>query len=442
MYQTLFHIPHQLGGIPVFGWGWALGVWILISAFVLWSSYRRHGFGLETKSQIPILGIFAFVLVAVLPRLEGISATGQGVPIRGFGVMLLIAVVSAVGLAVHRARRLSFDHELVYALATWVFVSGIVGARFFYVVQKWDEFGPNKMADLIVSVLNVTQGGIVIYGGLIGGAIGFAVFVLRNRLPPLAIADLIAPSLLLGMAIGRIGCFLNGCCYGGACELPWAVTFPPEAPPYIDQLRSGALYGLRLSNNLENKVMVAEVDDDSAAARAGLRVGDQLVRINGRAIAELAQAGNRPATEIAGDLLQMAKSNIALQTADGRTLEWKTGEQPARSRPVHPTQIYSTLNALVICIFLLAYFPFQRRDGESLAWFMVLYPISRFMLEIIRTDEQGIWGTGLTISQNISILVLLASVPVWFYLLRRPRGTVWKISARNPKSPLAKMTNV
>ena len=394
---------------------------------VLWSSYRRHGFGPETTSHLPILVIFAFVLVAVLPRLEANSTTGSGVPIRGFGVMLLVAVVSAVGLAVRRARQLSFDHELIYTLAIWVFVSGIVGARFFYVVQKWEQFSASTAVELIVSVLNVTQGGIVIYGGLIGGAIGFVVFVLRRQLPPLAIADLIAPSLLLGMAIGRIGCFLNGCCYGGACELPWAVTFPPEAPPYVDQLRSGALYGLRLSSNAgEDKVIVAEVDDDSAAARAGLRAGDQLVRIDGRVIAELAQAGNRPATEIAGDLLQLAESNIALQTADGRTLKWELGAQPARSRPVHPSQIYSTLNALMICIFLLAYFPFQRRDGESLAWFMVLYPISRFLLEIIRNDERGIWGTGMTISQNISIFVLLASVPVWFYVLRRPRGTAWQ----------------
>lgn len=425
MFQTLFHIPHQLGGIPVFGWGWALGIWILVSALVLWSSYRRHGLGAETKSHLPILAIFAFVLVAVLPRLED-ATTGEGVAIRGFGVMLLVAVVSAVGLAVRRARQLSFNHELIYTLAIWLFVSGIVGARLFYVVQKWEQFGAQEPVDLIVSLLNVTQGGIVIYGAIIGGAMGFVVFVLRHQLPPLAIADLIAPSVMLGLAIGRIGCFLNGCCYGGACELPWAVTFPSEAPPYVAQLRSGALYGLRLSSNAGDQVIVAEVDADSAAARAGLRVGDQLVRIDGRAIAELAQADNRPAREIAGDLLQLAESHIALQTADGRTLKWKLGAQPPRSRPVHPSQIYSALNALIICIFLLAYFPFQQRDGESLAWFLVLYPISRFMLEIIRNDEGGIWGTGMTISQNISILILLASLPVWFYVLRRPRGTAWE----------------
>ena len=102
MFQTLFHIPHELGGIPVFGWGWALWIWVLVSTFVLWSSYRRHGFGPETKSHLPILGIFAFVLVAVLPHLEATTEQGVpiGVPIRGFGVMLMAAVVSAVGLAV------------------------------------------------------------------------------------------------------------------------------------------------------------------------------------------------------------------------------------------------------------------------------------------------------------------------------------------------------
>ncbi len=426
MHQTLFHIPHQFGGIPVFGWGWALGIWVGISALIVWSSYRRYGWGPETRSHLPMLAIVAVVLVTVLPGLEANSASGQGVPIRGFGVMLLVAVVSAVGLAVRRARQLSMDHELVYSLAVWVFVSGIVRARIFYVVQKWEQFGGRNPFDLAVNVLNVTQGGIVIYGGLIGGAFGFFLFVMRHRLPPLAIADLIAPSLLLGMGIGRIGCFLNGCCYGGVSELPWAVSFPPEAPPYIDQLRSGQLYGMRLEGRGGDKVLVAEVDNGSPAAQAGLRVGDQIVRIDGSSLAERAIAENRSATEIAGDTLQRAQTNIALQTGDGRLITWELGPRPARSRPVQPSQIYSALNALVICIFLLAYFPFQRRDGESLALFMVLYPASRFMLEIIRNDEGAIWGTGLTISQNISIVVLLASIGVWFYVLRRPRGTAWQ----------------
>ena len=139
------------------------------------------------------------------------------------------------------------------------------------------------------------------------------------------------------------------------------------------------------------------------------------------AAAAAKKAGEEAAANKAEE--QLTGSMIVLETADGRSLNV---ELPARSRPVHPSQIYSALNALVLCIFLLAYFPFQQRDGESMAFFMLLYPASRFMLEIIRSDEQGIWGTGMTISQNISLVVLVASVGVWFYVLRRPRGTVWQ----------------
>lgn len=425
MLQTIFRIPTQIFGIPLFGWGWALWIWIAVSAFILWSSYRRFGFGRETRSHLPVMLIFAIVLFRVLPELE-VGGPGQaGVPIRGFGVLLLIAVLSAVGLAAHRARQLSFDSELIYALAIWVFVSGILGARVFYVIQKWEQFGGSGLVDLLAGIVNVTQGGIVIYGGLIGGAIGFVAFVWRNNLSWLAVGDLIAPSVLLGMAIGRIGCFLNGCCYGGECDYAWAVSFPPESPPYIDQLRAGEFHGVSLATDAQGTVTVARVADDSDAAKAGLKAGDQIVAVGGNNIAELAEERQRDVAFVVGDLLQVAETDVQIQTADGRDVHWQV-HLPSRSRPLHPTQLYSTMNASLLCIFLLAYFPFQKRDGESMALFMVLYPISRFVLEIIRNDELAILGTGLTISQNISIGILLVSVAMWAYVLSRPRGTAWQ----------------
>ena len=66
-------------------------------------------------------------------------------------------------------------------------------------------------------------------------------FVYKHKLPGLAMSDLIAPGVLLGMAIGRIGCLLNGCCYGGACDLPWAVEFPYGTPPFRQQVVDGQL---------------------------------------------------------------------------------------------------------------------------------------------------------------------------------------------------------
>jgi CDGSH-type Zn-finger protein len=66
-------------------------------------------------------------------------------------------------------------------------------------------------------------------------------FASRRGLSLPRLADCIAPGLLVGLAIGRIGCFLNGCCYGGPCDLPWAVRFPPDSPPWLDQAARGML---------------------------------------------------------------------------------------------------------------------------------------------------------------------------------------------------------
>ncbi len=69
--------------------------------------------------------------------------------------------------------------------------------------------------------------------------------------------------------------------------------------------------------------------------------------------------------------------------------------------------------------------PFRRRDGEVTAMALTLLPITRFMLEIIRTDEPAVFGTGLSISQNVSVLVLAAAIALWAWILTRPAGTAF-----------------
>jgi phosphatidylglycerol:prolipoprotein diacylglycerol transferase len=97
--------------------------------------------------------------------------------------------------------------------------------------------------------------------------------------------------------------------------------------------------------------------------------------------------------------------------------------------PVHPAQVYSAIDAGLLAWFLWAYYPFRRRDGEVIALLLTIHPISRFMLEIIRTDEPAVWGTGLSISQNISILIFVVAVGLWIYLLREPRRVAWSAPA-------------
>jgi phosphatidylglycerol---prolipoprotein diacylglyceryl transferase len=95
------------------------------------------------------------------------------------------------------------------------------------------------------------------------------IFLRVHKLPVLAFADLIAPSLLLGLAFGRIGCLLNGCCYGGLCETPWlGVRFPATSPVYERQLAFGELHGFRLQKDAStHRPQVAAVYPETAAEK-------------------------------------------------------------------------------------------------------------------------------------------------------------------------------
>ena len=95
---------------------------------------------------------------------------------------------------------------------------------------------------------------------------------------------------------------------------------------------------------------------------------------------------------------------------------------PSRSLPVHPTQLYSAVNAFFLFFLLLALEPFCRHEGMLFAMMLTIYPITRFLLEIIRTDESAVFGTGLSISQNVSLLLLASVAVLWYFVLKRPPG--------------------
>jgi phosphatidylglycerol:prolipoprotein diacylglycerol transferase len=94
--------------------------------------------------------------------------------------------------------------------------------------------------------------------------------------------------------------------------------------------------------------------------------------------------------------------------------------EATHSLPLHPTQLYSAIDALVILVLLSAYYPLRRRDGEVMGLLMITYPITRFLIEYLRNDE-GVFFGGLTISQNISIVLFLCGLAYWYWLSRLPR---------------------
>lgn len=161
-----------------------------------------------------------------------------GIPVHAYGVMVALGMLLGIWVTVLRARQAGVDPEVFYDMGLWSMVSGILGARMLYVYTNWDEF-----RDVPLDILKIWKGGQILYGGLILAVVVNLWFLKRRNLPVLKIADLAAPALPLGIAVGRIGCFLNGCCEGNvaAPSFPFAVRFPEGSPAFSEQLRQGLI---------------------------------------------------------------------------------------------------------------------------------------------------------------------------------------------------------
>jgi phosphatidylglycerol:prolipoprotein diacylglycerol transferase len=416
MRSTLFYIPTEIAGVPVFGYGLLLVVWAVTSLTLLAWLVRRQGFNSDTRGYVPVLLLLGAVIAYLLPAISD----ENGLPVRGYGVMLLAAVVSGVGMAAFRARRMGVDPEIIISLAFWLFVSGIIGARIFYLIEYWDRlFAGKSLREALVIAISIQEGGLVVYGMLLVGGLALIAFIYRHRLPGLALADLIAPSVVLGLGLGRIGCFLNGCCFGGPCDLPWAVRFPADSPPHEQQIRLGQVYGIMVGADAEHRPIIASMTNSQEGLALGVRPGERIQQINRHNVDTLEEAQKEIAAAFAAD------KPLELATQHGLRRFTVMAGTHEHSRPVHPTQLYSAIDAFVLCLFLLAYYPFRQHDGEVTAWTLTLHGVTRFLLEIIRTDEGPVFGTGLSISQNISVLVLVIAFGLWIYVVRRPYGSVW-----------------
>jgi phosphatidylglycerol---prolipoprotein diacylglyceryl transferase len=304
---------------------------LLLAAFCGWCLFKllRRSSGFARENLTTVGWWIAAVVAVSLVRFPIAS-----IPVFSYGFMLLLGFLAALYTAQRRGEREGVNPDLLFDMAFWLLVAGIVGARLWYLVQYGDEvFAGKSGLDLIKAAVNLSNGGIVLFGALLGGALAFFWFCRRHHLNALQLADIVMPSVFVGVGFGRIGCLLNGCCYGDRCEQPWGIVFPHESVPWRELVVRGFL-------------------DPST-----------------------------PATF-----------------------------------PLHPTQIYSSLNAFLIAWLLAAYFPYRKHTGEVFALGCIIYPITRFLLELLRADEMGQFGTALTISQWTSLAVALAGA-VFLFLL-------------------------
>jgi phosphatidylglycerol:prolipoprotein diacylglycerol transferase len=432
MQQTLFFITHE--------WfdGRLLIAWLVVSALVFAWLLIRQGMSADTWSFLPVAGIVAAVIYFVLPQLEvyGVNPADPagdfvklGLAVRGYGVFLCLAIVLGVGLVLMRCRQAGIDPDRILTLAFWMTICGIAGARVLYVVQKSDEFfgRGESLQETIVGVMDMTKGGLVVYGSLIGGMLAAIVYFRVTKLSFAKVADLIVPGMLLGLAIGRIGCLMNGCCYGGICDINLPnLEFPAGSPPYMQQLVHGDLLGMSTEQNVDNDKFirtVTQVDANSVASDLGIDVGDHVtVEPPDSLRLEFFKKNRSKWTDPREFVLYIDSENLGVLTIP-------LDQIPNRTLPIHPTQIYSAINAGLLCLALWFYWPIRRFDGEVFALMLILYSIGRFLLEIIRRDESGLLGSSLTISQWVSV----GTIVVGFALMAYVRFRGEPLPAGNPE---------
>lgn len=137
-----------------------------------------------------------------------------------YGVFVASAVFLAIALVLRQARTQGLDQERMLDLAFYVTLSAILGARILFVIVEYPYFLENPLR-----VFKIWEGGLVFYGGLILAVVVAVLYMRRHDLPVLKVGDIVAPSLAIAQAVGRLGCLSAGCCYGRETKVAWGIVF-------------------------------------------------------------------------------------------------------------------------------------------------------------------------------------------------------------------------
>jgi phosphatidylglycerol:prolipoprotein diacylglycerol transferase len=178
-------------------------------------------------------------------------------PVPSYGTMLALSFLTGIIASMYLARRRGLNPEAVSDMGLYVIISAIVGARLYYVATHFHEFRGN-----LLSIVNPFQdgrlgiSGLVMYGGFIAAIVAAALFFKIKKLPVLPYLDVCAPNVGLGIALTRVGCFMNGCCYGLAAKTGafFSVNYPDNGSPagYYQHVISHNAAGLLPSQFFES----------------------------------------------------------------------------------------------------------------------------------------------------------------------------------------------
>ncbi|RME03474.1 MAG: prolipoprotein diacylglyceryl transferase [Planctomycetota bacterium] len=242
MRPKLFHIP--LGFLLEHLNLLALLLGLAISAYIIWKWIRRAE-PFPISAGITLGGVFLGWLI--LSALKSKYHLPAYIPIYSYGFMLMLGFIFGIMLAIYRGKNRGISEDIILDLATFIVIGSIIGARTFYVYIESASSYANRSW---TSVFYIWEGGLTFYGGLLGGVAVALAYLKIKKLEILKVADLLIPSVALGLSFGRIGCFLNGCCWGkvipnshghNSCWFPYCWIFPKGSLAFQDQVDKGLL---------------------------------------------------------------------------------------------------------------------------------------------------------------------------------------------------------
>lgn len=388
----------------------------------------------------------------MMPVLFRIPGLNWNVP--GYGLALTVGFLLTVLWAVRRATRSQADPDVILNCAFIALLGGVVGARAMFVYHYWSEFAYRGSAfDVFLAVIDVRKGGLEVYGGVLLAMGGALIYLLARGHSLRWYLDIVAPSTALGMGLGRIGCFLNGCCFGHVCDLPWAMRFPFGSSPAVEQWYAGEP-GMDVPRELmyfppagigpdghAAFLLSREVlwlrDADIAGARAtAARLTQEAQALAARLEQAPDEAERRQLKRQIARLRRQAAGiphQDVLQALESSGLslgELQALARQFRSRPVHPTQLYSVVTLVLLALLLDALYWRRRRDGQVFCAFLVLEPMTRYVLEVVRADNPVDTLGTFTISQFLAVVMsavgLLGLVALRFLPPRSPRARPWE----------------
>jgi phosphatidylglycerol:prolipoprotein diacylglycerol transferase len=362
------------------------------------------------------------------PILFRIPNNPNGLPVYGFGLMLFVTFIATTWMASRRAVKAGIAREVIQDVAVWIFIGGILGARLTYLIFHQKLTDP---VEILKALPKIWDGGIILYGAVTGAVAAYFVghwlfFRHKPNVTVLRMADVIAPTVALGLIFGRMGCLLNGCCYGQvACEngCP-SVTFPLSAPSASTLVRSGAQTACGFLVDYPGPALVTHVQMDSPAEQSGLRPGDVIIGMNGQ---EVRDAHDIWAVLDDHKVSRDQKADITL-TVDERIVPQFPIFVEKKGEPVHlptfqprtlglqPTQVYESISMALLLFLLLAFEPFKRHDGQVMGLMMIGYAAHRYVNEILRSDERPVG-----LESNVSVFLLAAGLGLMVWLWWRAR---------------------